>query len=92
VKLEHRNKGIGKALFKELAIIAQDKVTKLTPLPDPAIDQILGLRSYGLVCSQGSDSLSVLMSAEPCSWLQSGTSPLLTFMRNASTPRPKTNG
>jgi GNAT superfamily N-acetyltransferase len=32
VKSEHRNKGIGKALFKELAIIAQEKVTALTPL------------------------------------------------------------
>src|SRR6266705_4652752 len=31
VKSEHRNKGIGKALFKELAIIAQEKVTALTP-------------------------------------------------------------
>jgi len=51
VKPEHRNKGIGKALFKELAIIAQDKVTELTPLPDHPIDLILGLRSYGLVCS-----------------------------------------
>lgn len=34
VKSEHRNKGIGKALFKELAIIAQEKVTALTPLFD----------------------------------------------------------
>lgn len=36
VKSEHRNKGIGKALFKELAIIAQEKVTDLTPLFDHA--------------------------------------------------------
>jgi len=36
VKSEHRNKGIGKALFKELAIIAQEKVTALTPLFDHA--------------------------------------------------------
>ena len=34
VKSEHRNKGIGKALFKELAIIAQEKVTALIPLFD----------------------------------------------------------
>jgi len=27
VKSEHRRKGIGKALFKQLAIIAQEKVT-----------------------------------------------------------------
>ena len=92
MKPEHRNKGVGKALFKELAIIAQDKVTKLTPLPDHAVDPILGLRSHGLVRSQGSNSLSILMSAEPRSRLRSGTSPLLTFMRNASMPRPKTNG
>ena len=32
VKSEHRKKGIGKALFKELAIVAQEKVTALTPL------------------------------------------------------------
>ena len=32
VKSEHRNKGVGKALFKELAIVAQEKVTALTPL------------------------------------------------------------
>ena len=32
VKSEHRNKGIGKALFKELGVIAQEKVTALTPL------------------------------------------------------------
>jgi GNAT superfamily N-acetyltransferase len=34
VKSEHRNKGIGKALFKELAIIAQEKVIAPTPLFD----------------------------------------------------------
>ena len=36
VKSEHRNKGIGKALFKELAIIAQEKVTALTSLVEHA--------------------------------------------------------
>jgi len=40
VKSEHRNKGIGKALFKELAIIAQEKVTALTHLFDHAINVI----------------------------------------------------
>ena len=36
VKSEHRNKGVGKALFKELAIIAQEKVTALTSLVEHA--------------------------------------------------------
>jgi GNAT superfamily N-acetyltransferase len=42
VKPEHRNKGVGKALFKELAIIAQDKVTAPTYFlgHDHAIDPI----------------------------------------------------
>jgi GNAT superfamily N-acetyltransferase len=64
VKPEYRNRGIGKALFRELAIIAQEKVTELTSLLNCATDLIVGLRSHGLVRSQGREALDILVSAD----------------------------
>ena len=49
VKSERRNKGVGKALFKELAMIAQEKVRALTPLFEHAHRQINAIPRTALV-------------------------------------------
>ena len=56
MKEEHRNKGIGKAIFKELAVVAQEKVKHLTSLWNHVTHVFVGLCSYGLVGAQGKEA------------------------------------
>lgn len=56
MKAEHRNKGIGKAFFKELAVVAQEKVKHLTSFWNHLTHVFVGLCPDGLVGAQGKKS------------------------------------